>query len=439
MIAGGAASPVPTGSAALASVSEQSNGSLTISLGSVLQDMQSTTQALGADATLTEEIDSYLKVIRFEGGKEKPAVPMIKQLLYTAADRLDQHVTRTLDQPKPVSVVREWVDALLLQPIDYKRTEAPTEPTALQKAAEEVNATVQPVDSAAPQPERGGSDRDPSRGGDSTQELQKPTPVQKSSKPAQAVEETVAADSLSVAEKQRLKSAIDEFNLRSGFGDVSKARTAMASALQLLEGKNRPDLEAKCHSLLGRLYEKTGQLPQAAQAYQSAAQAFGNAQRPDRQASRLADVARVQEQSGQLREAISTLQTALRQLPPDAVAQTAPMLNDLGSLHHQTSNLASARQAYLDAAAVAQRPGGDKKLLVDIFSNLGAVYRENQAYPLAAKAYRASLQAAKDAGATDSYISTLQRFAGLYMDAGRPQQARQLLSLSQQLAMKQSS
>src|SRR5690606_21177103 len=97
--------------------SVQFDQSQKIPLDAVLHDFASTMNALGADEQTRAEVGAYLRVVCLQGNKEHPEVPFIKHSLRTAAGALDQFIAQALGQPS--QVVKEWVDALLLQNIDF--------------------------------------------------------------------------------------------------------------------------------------------------------------------------------------------------------------------------------------------------------------------------------------------------------------------------------
>lgn len=88
-----------------------------ISIQSVLTDFKSTMTALGTPQDVSNQIDPYLQVVAHQAQQTQPATGLMKQNLKAAADTLDTYISSTLGQKS--TVVKEWVDALLLQPIEY--------------------------------------------------------------------------------------------------------------------------------------------------------------------------------------------------------------------------------------------------------------------------------------------------------------------------------
>ena len=95
---------------------DYSNGKVNIS--QIIVDFKNTLKAIGASKEVNEEVETYLKLVELQSVKENPSQKIIKSNLTNAAVILDGYITETLN--KPSGVVKNWVDALLLQKVDYK-------------------------------------------------------------------------------------------------------------------------------------------------------------------------------------------------------------------------------------------------------------------------------------------------------------------------------
>ena len=89
-----------------------------INIKQVLIDFNSTLNAIGASEEVENEVKTYLSLVEAEAQKESPHKKIIVSNLKVAADVLDTYISDTLK--KPSKVVKDWVDALLLQNIDFK-------------------------------------------------------------------------------------------------------------------------------------------------------------------------------------------------------------------------------------------------------------------------------------------------------------------------------
>lgn len=109
-----------------------------IGIKNVLEDFKKTLAAIGAPQDINQEVETYLKLADSQSARDNPSPKIIRSNLKNAALLLDDYITQTLN--KPSKVVTDWIDALLLQNINYK-SEAPKIQTA---------ATSQPEPAAEP-------------------------------------------------------------------------------------------------------------------------------------------------------------------------------------------------------------------------------------------------------------------------------------------------
>lgn len=379
----------------LATLSEQTQ-TQKIHLDSILKDFKSTMGALGATDQVRQEVETYLNVIDMQARKEAPSVPMIKQTLKTAADSLDGYISNTLGQPS--RVVRDWVEALLIQNVQFRYGESdPDAPP---------NGSL--AGGAAPLNDNPNSDTPPS-----------PRPR------------------LSEEEKRQLKGFIEESHRLQGQKNWEPAQTPLEDSLTLLEGKDRPDLAGKIHHMLGRLHEKRLQPDPALSHYEQAAQQFSEAGHPAKQAASLYAAATLYDKQGQLEKAHTAYEQTLAL--DEALGDTQGMsrvLNDLGSLQlrqgHPHASIETLKRAFREAS----RPEGDPTLISDIFSNLGGAYRANKQYRQAYNAYRASLDRAIRVKDSEGAAATLHNLAALSLDAKKPERAMGFLRQAETLSPK---
>ncbi len=95
-----------------------------INIKQVLIDFNSTLGAIGASEEVENEVKTYLGLVESQAHKDNPNKKVIVSNLKIAADVLDTYISDTLK--KPSKVVKDWVDALLLQNIDFKVDESIT-------------------------------------------------------------------------------------------------------------------------------------------------------------------------------------------------------------------------------------------------------------------------------------------------------------------------
>jgi tetratricopeptide (TPR) repeat protein len=375
--------------------SVQYDRSQKIPLNAVIHDFKNTMTALGTDDQTRSEVSAYLNVVRLQAAKEQPEVSFIKHTLRTAGNSLDQFISKALGQPS--HVVKEWVDALLLQDIDY-HANLPPEETAFTPSA-----TDKPTASVPQTPEN-------------TQTTDEP--------------------SISTSVKARLKSLIEQAKANHQASNTTEADQDLQQALELLQGQNRPEWEGKIWQLRGRFADQAGQWSQAISFFEEAAKQFETANLPYKQANALHAIGSILDDQGQLENAKPYYKqvVALDAQHGDAKAQLRS-LNDLGSLHLRLGETAPAIETLQRASQIAQSNDFPALVQSDILSNLGAAYRQNRQYEPAIQSYQQSLQTAKAAKDKSRYTTTLQQLAALFVEAGQPDSAmkalQRLKSLSQ--------
>jgi len=353
-----------------------------IPLDAVIGDFKNTMSALGADDQTRSEVTAYLNVVRFQGAKDQPEVSYIKQTLRTAANSLDQFISKALGQPS--SVVKEWVDALLMQNIDYKANlsqESLTEPDS--KTTADQNNPDEAITTA---------------------------------------ENTTSSVSLST--KAQIKDLIESAKTSQKAGDSSQADQNLQDALSLLKDANRPDWEGKVWRRRGRLFDQNGQWEQAADAYQQSATLFKQAKLPEKQAQSLQAMASILEEHGQLSQAKTAYQQVveLDQQAGNSHNQIRS-LNDLASVTLRQGDSATAVQTLQQAITVMQKVPVTPVVRSDIFGNLGAAHQQAQNYPEAIQAYQQALQNARQGRDRQRYSSVLQQLATTYVLNNQPDHA----------------
>ncbi len=368
-----------------------------IPLDAVIHDFKNTMTALGADEQTRSEVAAYLNVVRLQAAKDQPEVPFIKQTLRTAANSLDQFIGKALGQPS--KVVKEWVDALLMQDIDYHADLPPVE-TGAEGNGKPNNEEVKFAANA--------------------------TENDANSDPAQAVPDDTKG--LSAAAKTQLKTLIEDAKTSQQADNSADANQKLQQVLDLLSNQDRPDLEGKVWQLKGRFADQSGQWEEAVSCFEQAANRFEAASLPQKQANSLHAMASILEERGQLDKAQAAYQQVveLDTQYGDAKAQLRS-LNDLGSLYLHRGDAAQATQTLQQAAQLMQNQPVPPQVQSDILSNLGAAQRKAQDFTQAIQSYQQSLKTAREAKDRSRYTSTLQQLASLFVEANQPDQAMKAL------------
>jgi tetratricopeptide (TPR) repeat protein len=368
-----------------------------IPLNDVIHDFKNTMTALGADENTQQEVSAYLNGVRYQAGKDQPEVGFIKHSLRTAANTLDQYIGKALGQPS--KVVKEWVDALLTQDIDYKADISAEETTLT--PSKTLNSRENPHEKRA----------------EEALELAK--------------EDT---SSLKTPVKSRLKNLIETAKAECREKNYDQADQQLQAALDLLADKNKPDWEGKVWGLRGKIYDQAGQWEKAVNAFEQAAQQFEQAEMPQKQSNALHAMASILEDHSEAQKAKGYYQQVVALDTIYAEPQTLlRSLNDLGSIALRTGDTAEAIQSLQNAVGLMPTQTIPPGIRSDLQTNLGAAYRKNQDYPQAIDSYQQSLSAAKQARDKIRYTSALQQLASVYVEANQPENAMKALQRLKQL------
>lgn len=389
----------PTG---LSSVAEQAR-TQRISIHAILDDFGNTMNALGADEPVREEVAAYLKTVQLQAAKDSPSVPFIRQTLKTAADSLDGYISVTLGQPS--RVVRDWVEALLLQPIEYRQsavaTKADTKPEASPPAAASAlgASTLSGVRVTASAPSAA-------------------RPILSATNRPRALNES---------EKQAFRQAYDAGRELAAQGNTPSALAAFEQALTLAQEAGQTGLEGKTLFVMGKTAAASGDPSHQNAAlayYERAQQKFAESRQIEKQARALAAMGAIHDDRNELAQAASYYAGALaqsREVGNDKL--TGRILNDAGMISLRQGRVVEAIAQFKASADTNSSPQGDPNLLPDIYNNLGEAWRLQNAPEQAAEAFRRSLKLSHEARDKDGFLDALTKLAALYEGIGQPEKA----------------
>ena len=93
----------------------------TINISQILRDFRNTGVAIGAPEEIMDDVDSYIKMIEKQAKSEAPDKFIVHSNLKNGAILLDKYISETLQRPS--KVVENWVEAILLQQVNYNYDE----------------------------------------------------------------------------------------------------------------------------------------------------------------------------------------------------------------------------------------------------------------------------------------------------------------------------
>ena len=107
-----------------------------INISQILVDFRNTIASIGAPAELEQKVNQYISMVEVESNQESPRKETIITNLKTASRMLDDYISQTLK--KPSNVVQDWMDAFLLQQVDYKADSAKASVSASKQIEAEI-------------------------------------------------------------------------------------------------------------------------------------------------------------------------------------------------------------------------------------------------------------------------------------------------------------
>lgn len=328
-----------------------------ITLQDILTDVDNTVDALNVTEPTQKSVTLYLKAITHQAQTKAPSKPFIQESLKAIGKELDGFIGDTLKQPS--RVVADWVDALLLQPIDYRLDKTPS---AKPKAK---SANVVPNKSEAVHI------------GEIIQQAKDLADQGKFDTSIQLLQQALGK-SAHPAEQNQLSYWLGRVLEKSG--KPGDAATYYETLLGKTEGLSTAQ-QFRIATALAHHWENTGQPDKALTAYSSATSAgktLAN-KATDEKSTRLAN-------------------------------QLAQLHNDWASTHlHQHPNEGEKALEHLKTArrwAIA----GDKTLLPDIYANMATVWGQLDQPENRSQAYLKGLNAAKKLGNQSTYLNLLAKY-----------------------------
>jgi tetratricopeptide (TPR) repeat protein len=365
-----------------------------ISIQAILGDFQSTMEALGVTPEVQQEIVPYLQVVAHQAHRPQPATPLIKQNLRAAADTMDNFISDTLGQKS--NVVREWVDALLLQPVEFHSDK----PISINNSG-----------------------------------MQNPLGQANGSSHADNSDDMEPFPSVTVQGRTTTLNRQDQDFIRQ---TLQKAKAAMKAnqpdtalglyqrVLNKLQGADHPELEGRVLYQMGRTMDKAHKPHEAKTYYQQANDALLQTHQPKLQAKIQRALGNIHRNEGNMDRAVEHYKEslALFSSASDEAGQV-PVLNQLGILYYQQGQTREAKRTFQQSLEKAKT--SHPKMVSDILSNLGGLSRSEGKKGKAFSYYKQSLMAAREQNNREGVRQTLQDIAALYLDAGKPDKALKAL------------
>jgi tetratricopeptide (TPR) repeat protein len=354
---------------------DYTTGSVNIS--QIIADFKNTLKAIGAPKEINEEVQTYLKLVEIQSGKDQPSQKLIKANLANASSVLDGYISETLN--KPSRVVKDWIDALLLQHVEYKTDAAvETSNASLSEAAEELSVSADSANTIID--------------ADSTNKVQ----------------QSYNANS---PENLKLESQYKEAGKIADSGNYEAALSKYNEILTVAEKQENPHLESRIYMDKGYIHDVNGDYKNALQSYFVAAQAAARAGDTEIQAQAHYNMASIYDDFGKTDVALAHYYESLSlDGESDNLKGQCLTLNDVGSLYSCEKNYKQALDHFKVGFSLTKEIN-DEKGKACILSNTAGVFRDLGMDEKALKYYKDSIK-------IDTKIGNIEGYAKSYELAG---------------------
>ena len=260
-----------------------------INIAQILTDFKNTINAISTPEDIKGEIDGYLHLIEIQSKKELPSPEIIKSNLRISAKILDEFISKTLQ--KQSKVVEEWINALLLQQVDYKLDPSKAQKSAAEQIINGEQTSAQQQTETTKQPEN--EDNDNFFITQSEQQAKETSsPLRTTTKDVYIPEDKTLrklyAVAISYTNKKDYKNALKTYksafdnamelgdyeaqaNIYHNTGDIFNKQNFLAKALicynQAAENTQSLTLKGKAHQKMGKIYNELNKYEPSMQHY----------------------------------------------------------------------------------------------------------------------------------------------------------------------------
>ncbi len=387
-----------------------------INIKQLLIDFNSTLTAIGASEDVENEVKTYLGLVEHQSKKENPNKKMIVSNLKIAADVLDTYISETLN--KPSKVVKDWVDALLMQNIDFKsdetitkgafesitgeqpqtaklaekklaqKTEKQAETLADENVIKEenalVNQEVQPVAASTQQDEK-------------IKTLIVEADRFTKTSPKKSLE--LLSEAFSIAQNNSDKKSMAEIyskiaQVQNNLNNLPQALDCLHASTTLAYSLGDDLLKTHNHKQMGKIYDEAGYMQTALGHYFASIAVDGKLDDTENQADTLTDIGKMYTARYVQEEAVDYYKDALE------LAKVTKNLDMMSDIFQNTAitfmNSGTPDKAldnYKNAAILSKKSGNDAQL-ASVYEQAGDLMLQNnhalKAADLYKKAYRIS-------------------------------------------------
>ncbi len=376
-----------------------------INIGQVLTDFQNTLKAIAAPQEVEEEIQGYLKLIEIQSKKENPSIDIIKLNLRTASKILDTYISETLQ--KPSKVVEEWINALLLQQIDFKHD---PEKAELSAAEQIINGQKQDEEEKQEQ-----------------KQDEEPKENQKENSKAVNIFEKATSQEPFLPKDKNLRQLYMNAKIYTQQKDYQNALKTYKSSLQLAQKLNDTEAQAYIYNNVGDIFNKQNNLPKALRCYQESINSTDDIGLKSKSHHKLGNL------YNELNKFDPSMEHYFESLAfkgeLEDIKNQSKILENIGEMHAKKY---SSREAisYFKLGVDLAKETKDTKRMSSIFSKTAQTFKQTGKSDKAAKYYQKAIELDKS-----SNYKMYREAGDLMMDMNYSQKAKSLYKKGMQIAL----
>ena len=376
---------------------DYSKGNVNIS--QIVVDFKNTLKAIGASKEVNEEVKTYLKLVEIQSGKENPSPKIIKSNLINAAGTLDGYITETLN--KPSGVVKNWVDALLLQKVDYK-SDKPLETS--ESHPEQSEGSIQLTDIARV-PKKTNSSALPQNNNIIKENIKRPEDIK--------LEELY----------KKAEKIVDS-------GDFDKALSVYEKLIPFSQKIKNTEVETRLYMDKAYIHDENGDYIKALESYNKAANVAFTAGNQEIQAQAHYNMATIYDDFGKHDAALTHYYESLSlDGQVDNLKGQSLTLNDVGNSFAGRYDYKQALDHFKVGFSLTKETG-DNKGKACILSNTAGVFRDLGQDDKAIRYYRDSIKIDTKIGNVEGYAKSFEQAADIMLRNNKPEKAENLYKKS---------
>jgi len=358
-----------------------------VNISQVIFDFKNTLKAIGASKEVNDEVETYLNLVEIQASKENASQRIIRSNLKNAAAVLDTYISETLN--KPSNVVNNWIDALLLQKIDYK-TDKPIPATIIQSHSEEKNVTLNSFQ--GPSGSEGQATSIQSDDGKMLNLIQHDNSIRNNS-----------------PENAKLEELYNKASKVADSGNYTKALSIYEKLIPFSQKVNNPEIQAKLYMDKAYIHDINGDFVKALDSYNNAANLASQTGNQKVQAEAHYNIGAIYDDFGKTDAALNHYYESLSlDGQVENLRGQTLTLNDVGNIYSGGNDYKQALDHYKVGFALTNetRDNAGKSC---ILSNVAGVFRDIGQDDKALKYYRNSIKIDSAIGNTEGYAKSYEQ------------------------------